>query len=54
MPPIRISEDIVPVGKFKARVSEVLRNLRANDRPIVITQGASPREFCSVQENTIS
>lgn len=42
MPPIDISTDILPVAKFKAHVSEVLRNLRANGRPVVITQGGEP------------
>lgn len=42
MPQIQISEDIVPVAKFKAHVSEVLRRVRANGRPVVITQGGEP------------
>lgn len=42
MPPIQISQDILPVAKFKAHVSEVLRNVRANGRPVVITQGGEP------------
>ena len=42
MPPIQISQDILPVAKFKAHVSEVLRNVRANGRPVVITQNGEP------------
>jgi len=42
MPPIQISTDILPVARFKAHVSEVLRNVRANGRPVVITQGGEP------------
>lgn len=42
MKPIQISTDILPVARFKAHVSEVLRNVRANGRPIVITQGGEP------------
>ncbi|MDQ2695861.1 MAG: type II toxin-antitoxin system Phd/YefM family antitoxin [Pseudomonadota bacterium] len=37
-----ISEDILPLGQFKTRASEVLRRLRNARRPIVITQNGKP------------
>lgn len=33
-----VSEDIVPLGKFKAQASAVLRRMRKTGRPVVITQ----------------
>ena len=42
MAPIQISQDILPVAKFKARVSEVLPWARAQGRPVAITQGGEP------------
>ncbi len=38
----RVSEDFVPVSVLKARASEWLRRLAANDAPIVITQNGKP------------
>ncbi len=52
MKPVQLSEDILPVGEFKAHLAQVLQKLRKSDRPIVITQNGkpaavmvSPREF---------
>ena len=52
MRPVQLSEDIIPVGEFKAHLAQVLSKLRESDRPIVITQNGkpaavmiSPREF---------
>ncbi len=42
MKPIEISRDILPIGEFKAHVSEVMRGLKANRRPVVITQKGRP------------
>jgi prevent-host-death family protein len=42
MKPIQISEDILPLAKFKARASEIIRRLHAVQRPIVITQNGRP------------
>ena len=39
---LQISQDIVPVGLFKAHASRLIRRLRAEHRPIVITQNGKP------------
>jgi prevent-host-death family protein len=38
MKPIRIEQDIVPVGVFKTRASRYLKQVRTEGRPVVITQ----------------
>jgi len=35
---IRLSEDVVPLGEFKARASSILRSLSDQNRPLLITQ----------------
>ncbi len=40
--PIQVSEDILPIGEFKAHVAQVLRRLREKRRPLVITQHGKP------------
>ncbi len=35
---LKVAEDIVPLGEFKAHLSERLRGLRASRRPLVVTQ----------------
>ncbi|SRR6266508_2129504 len=52
MRPVQLSEDVIPVGEFKAHLAQALQKLRESDRPIVITQNGkpaavmvSPREF---------
>jgi prevent-host-death family protein len=42
MNPLRITDDIVPVGTFKAHASQLIRRLKAENRPIVITQNGRP------------
>lgn len=42
MKSMQISEDILPIGEFKAQVSRVLRKLHEAQRPIVITQNGKP------------
>ena len=42
MRPVQLSEDILPVGEFKAHLAQVLTKLRESDRPIVITQNGKP------------
>lgn len=42
MKPLHVSQDIVPVGAFKAQASRLLRRLRDERRPIVITQNGKP------------
>jgi prevent-host-death family protein len=39
---LQVSEDILPLGVFKARASQVLRKLREGQRPLVITQHGKP------------
>lgn len=38
MKPIRIHDDIVPIGEFKTHASRIVRGLRETGRPVVITQ----------------
>jgi prevent-host-death family protein len=42
MKSLQISEDILPIGKFKTQASQVLRKLHEAQRPIVITQNGKP------------
>jgi prevent-host-death family protein len=39
---IRVTEDIVPIGEFKAHISEKIRELRGRRRPLVVTQNGRP------------
>lgn len=34
---LRVAEDIVPMAELKARLSERIRDLRTNQRPLVVT-----------------
>ncbi|MFQ5653805.1 MAG: type II toxin-antitoxin system Phd/YefM family antitoxin [Planctomycetota bacterium] len=42
MKPIHLSEDIVPLGKLKTSASQVLRQLKETNRPIMITNKGKP------------
>lgn len=42
MKPIQLSEDVLPIGEFKARASEVVRQLREHHRPVLVTQSGKP------------
>ncbi|WP_437640536.1 type II toxin-antitoxin system Phd/YefM family antitoxin [Sorangium sp. So ce854] len=42
MKKINVAEDIVPIGEFKTHASELLRQLHATRRPLVITQNGKP------------
>jgi prevent-host-death family protein len=42
MKPVRLSEDVLPIGEFKTQASSVLRKLRQSQRPVVITQNGKP------------
>ncbi|MDW7712608.1 MAG: type II toxin-antitoxin system Phd/YefM family antitoxin [Deferrisomatales bacterium] len=42
MKPLRITDGIVPVGAFKAHASQLIRRVKAEHRPIVITQNGRP------------
>lgn len=40
--PLRVSDDILPIGEAKARLSAILNGLNARNRPVVITQNGRP------------
>ena len=42
MKALQVAEDILPLGVFKARASQVLHKLREVQRPLVITQHGKP------------
>lgn len=39
---LRVANDIVPIGEFKAQAARLLDNLRASGRPLVVTQNGKP------------
>lgn len=42
MRPLRVSEDVVPVGQFKAQAKRWLARARETGHPLVITQNGRP------------
>lgn len=57
MKPIQIAEDVVPLADFKAHASRLFRQIREQQRPVVITQNGkpaavliTPEEFDRMQE----
>jgi prevent-host-death family protein len=42
MKPLRVSEDIVPVGQFKAQAKKWLARASETGQPLVITQNGRP------------
>ncbi len=42
MKTINTAEDIVPLADFKARTSELFRQLKEGQRPLIITQNGKP------------
>ncbi len=55
--PLRVSEDIVPLGEFRAHTARVLGRLREQRRAVVITQNGrpaavlvTPEEYDQLQE----
>jgi prevent-host-death family protein len=42
MKPLQITKDILPIAEFKSRASEVVRELRKHQRPVVVTQNGKP------------
>lgn len=40
--PLRVSEDIVPLGEFRTHAARVLERLREENRAVVITQNGRP------------
>jgi antitoxin YefM len=39
---LNISSDIIPIGEFKTRLSQYLKNLHNTGHPLVITQNGKP------------
>lgn len=39
---MQISRDIVPLARFKTQTSQILRQLREGQRPVVVTQNGKP------------
>lgn len=37
-----LTEDFIPVGKFKAKASQVINSVKMNGRSVVITQSGEP------------
>lgn len=57
MKPMRVSEDIVPIGEFKGQAARWLRRVAETGQPVVITQNGrpaavllAPSEFDRLQE----
>lgn len=57
MKPLKISEDIVPLGEFKAKAASIIKALAGRRNPLVITQNGrpacvvmSPMEFDRMRE----
>ena len=57
MKPLRISEDIVPIGRFKGEASQWLKKISETGQTLVITQNGtpagvliSPTEFDRIRE----
>ncbi len=42
MKDLQIAEDIVPIGEFKAHVSQLIGKVQRSHRPVVITQNGRP------------
>lgn len=42
MKPVSVSRNILPLAKFKSQASQVLRELRDSQQPVIITQNGSP------------
>lgn len=42
MKPLMVSEDILPLGEFKARAARILKDLPERRNPLVITQNGRP------------
>ena len=42
MKPIQISQDIVPLARFKTQASQIFRRLHEEQRPVVVTQNGQP------------
>ena len=58
MKPLQVSRDIVTLAMFKSHASQIFRQLRAEQRPVVVTQNGQPAavlitpdEFDRLQEH---
>ncbi len=57
MKPIQVAEDIIPLADFKTHAARLFRQLRAEQRPVIITQNGkpaavliTPEEFDKIRE----
>lgn len=57
MKDLLVSEDIIPIGEFKKQASRLLRRVKEQGRPLLITQNGtpvsvvvSPREYDRIRE----
>ncbi len=60
MKKISISNDIIPVGQFKASLAKYLRDIQVHNNSLIITQNGkpagvliSPKEFDKLRENKL-
>ena len=42
MKPLRIADDIVPIGKFKREAPQWMKRIASSGQPLVITQNGKP------------
>jgi prevent-host-death family protein len=42
MKPLRVAEDIVPIGEFKGHAARWLKHVAENQQPVIITQNGKP------------
>lgn len=57
MKAINTEHDIVPIGEFKAKAAKILKELKGNDNPVIVTQNGraaavvlSPKAFDDIRE----
>jgi len=60
MKPLSVSEDIIPLGQFKARAARIIKDIAKRGNPLVITQNGrpacvvmSPAEFDRMRERQV-
>ena len=58
MKPLQVSQDIVPLARFKTQASQIFRQMHDEQRPVVVTQNGqpaavliTPEEFDRLQEH---
>jgi prevent-host-death family protein len=42
MKDLQLARDVLPIGKFKGRMSEMIRRVRTEGRPLVVTLNGEP------------